>query len=346
MQSGPYTATGSLPLPAQEVEECVAVIYGAAFRRDARRLQQHAQEIADAVGSLGRKACVVDADDGVVAGTLWEASAERAVVVTTPHPDAGSLQGLLNHMGIPYVGSGVLGTALAAHQYSARQLLRHAGVRVPHHVLINASNQPRAEASRIFNQLPLSPVRILPVTPPTQPLPARAEEESEEWRCTGLAHSRDELADLIARHRSRAALLAETEIPGRGLCVGILPERSGRPRALTLPAQAHPLGDEALNHARDMARRAHRTLHLRGPAVHHLTLEGSTRPVWLSVETHPCLSGDGLLAGMAASRWGLSHPEFIGQLLQSATTDATAHTDALPTPAAANIALVSERERR
>jgi D-alanine-D-alanine ligase len=61
----------------------------------------------------------------------------------------GALQGLLEVLGIPYVGSDVLGSALAMHKRIARVLLEQAGLPVPKGIVVRRGEaRPQAAAER------------------------------------------------------------------------------------------------------------------------------------------------------------------------------------------------------
>ncbi len=90
---------------------------------------------------------------------------ERAVNLDVVFPivhgqggEDGSLQGLLELAEVPYVGSGVLGSALQMDKDIAKQLLRAAGLPVVPWVLVRRpelESEPRAAAERAASQLGL-----------------------------------------------------------------------------------------------------------------------------------------------------------------------------------------------
>jgi D-alanine-D-alanine ligase len=72
----------------------------------------------------------------------------------------GTLQGLLDLVGVPYQGSGVLGSALGMNKELSKILYQQAGLKVPQALFFNREEAPAAEA--IANQLGL-PAVIKPV---------------------------------------------------------------------------------------------------------------------------------------------------------------------------------------
>ena len=57
----------------------------------------------------------------------------------------GTIQGMLELLGIPYTGSGVLGSALAMDKAMAKQVLRAEGIPVPRDLVLRANRRPEAD---------------------------------------------------------------------------------------------------------------------------------------------------------------------------------------------------------
>ena len=71
-------------------------------------------------------------------------------VLHGPYGEDGTIQGLLEMAGLPYVGAGVLGSAVGMDKAAMKALLRHAGLPVAPHLLVLRSDwQSRPEAARI-----------------------------------------------------------------------------------------------------------------------------------------------------------------------------------------------------
>jgi len=66
------------------------------------------------------------------------------IVLHGPYGEDGTVQGLLELLGIPYQGAGVLASAVAMDKYVAKQLYRQAGLNVPRDILIQRSNTPQS----------------------------------------------------------------------------------------------------------------------------------------------------------------------------------------------------------
>jgi len=61
----------------------------------------------------------------------------------------GRIQGLLDLLGIPYTGSGVLGSALAMHKGMAKQIYRQCGIPTPESITLSKEDGIAASAARI-----------------------------------------------------------------------------------------------------------------------------------------------------------------------------------------------------
>src|SRR6202167_2267924 len=99
---------------------------------------------ADALKRLGYRVTAIDAGRDV-ASALTAAAPDVALNVLHGRPgEDGTLQGILEILGIPYSHSGVLASALAMRKDYAKTLFRAAGIPVAEDLLA-----PRAEAAKI-----------------------------------------------------------------------------------------------------------------------------------------------------------------------------------------------------
>ena len=132
----------------------------------------------------------------------------------------GTIQGLLEMMGIPYTGSGVLASALGMNKIAAKKVVRGSGLPTPDYREIGMEEPAAAVAAGIEADLGL-PVMLKPV---------------EEGSSLGVFKCKDAsgLTASIERGRTEfGAMFAERFVPGREITVGVL-ERNGRPEALPI----------------------------------------------------------------------------------------------------------------
>ncbi|MGE0084599.1 MAG: D-alanine--D-alanine ligase [Desulfococcaceae bacterium] len=64
------------------------------------------------------------------------------IILHGPYGEDGTVQGLLDLLGIPYQGAGVLGSALAMNKLAAKQMYEKAGLPVPPYTVIRKGQMP------------------------------------------------------------------------------------------------------------------------------------------------------------------------------------------------------------
>ncbi len=132
----------------------------------------------------------------------------------------GTVQGLLEIMGIPYTGSGVLASALAMNKIAAKKVVQSSGLATPPYYEIGFDEPARSASAKIEAELGL-PVMLKPVA---------------EGSSLGVAKCSDleTLPAFIERGRGEyGAMFAERLVTGREITVGVL-EREGRAQALPI----------------------------------------------------------------------------------------------------------------
>jgi D-alanine-D-alanine ligase len=88
--------------------------------------------VAQALGRLGIDHVEIDPVDGDLAIQLREAAVDRALVILHgPGGEDGTVQGALEFLGIPYAGSGVLGSALAMDKVRTKHIWQALGIPTP-----------------------------------------------------------------------------------------------------------------------------------------------------------------------------------------------------------------------
>jgi D-alanine-D-alanine ligase len=152
-------------------------------------------------------------------------------VLHGPYGEDGTLQGLLELAGVPYVGSGVLSSATAMDKSVARVLLAAAGIPVTRAVTVRAARWAADEGGVVDQVGGLGlPVFVKP---------------SRGGSSIGISKVRD-LADLPAAVelalRSDPKVLVEAMVVGREVECGILEDGDGRPQA-SVPAEVRVVGD-------------------------------------------------------------------------------------------------------
>jgi D-alanine-D-alanine ligase len=148
-----------------------------------------------------------------------------------PYGEDGTLQGLLELAGIPYVGSGVLASAVAMDKDVMKRLLAASGLPIGPYVALRAQRwDADPDAVR---------AAVAELGYPVFVKPARA------GSSMGISkvHGQDELAGAIAAAREHdPKLVIEAMLRGRELEVGVLAGRDGARAEASLPAELKVLG--------------------------------------------------------------------------------------------------------
>lgn len=230
----------------------------------------------------------------------------------------GTVQALLEAAGLPYTGSGILGSALAMHKGVAKRLFREARVRTPDWVEFPGGRAARPEATALSagaHAVGGFPVVVKPAS----------EGSTVGVNIVGEAEA------LPRAHAAAAALsstvLIENFIAGRELAVGVLGERAlpvieiepeggfydfarkytaGNTR-YTVPAK---ITAAAAAVAQEQAARACAALHVEGMARVDFRLNDHNEVFCLEVNTIPGLTSTSLLPKAAASA-GMDFPELV-----------------------------------
>lgn len=141
-----------------------------------------------------------------------------------PFGEDGTIQGLFEMMGIPYVGCGVFASAAGMDKHFTKVVLEEAGIPFTPYVLADAprwANEPdavREEASRLKFPLYVKPARA-----------------GSSLGISRVANMEDLDAAIEVAHKVDSKVLIERGIPGREIECAVLGGREGRgPRASVL----------------------------------------------------------------------------------------------------------------
>lgn len=231
----------------------------------------------------------------------------------------GTVQGLLDLLGIPYTGSGVLASALAMNKAVSKKLMLAEGIRTPPFVLVRDRDEGMARAS----ELPL-------------PLVVKPNREGSTIGVT-IVRQADQLPSALElAFRYDTEVLVEQFIEGTEITAGVL----GNDNPCVLPlveivprsgfydyeSKYTPGATEEIVPARipearareacELAIRAHKALGCRG--MSRVDMICGRDQVWvLEVNTIPGMTETSLLPRAAAAA-GMSFAELVGRLVELA----------------------------
>jgi D-alanine-D-alanine ligase len=234
----------------------------------------------------------------------------------------GTVQGLLELLGIPYQGSGVLGSALAMDKNLAKEIYRLHGLPVADWKMVDVHKGPMA--AELIECLGL-PLVVKPI-------------------CQGssigmtIARTEAELAGGIETafsHDSR--VMVEQFVVGREITAGVLGNADPVPLPLIeiIPGEGHaffdyhakyqpgasreicpaPIDGDLAARAQQYGVAAHRALQLRGYSRTDMILTAEGRLVLLETNTIPGMTATSLFP-QAAAAYGLSFPALLEKLIE------------------------------
>jgi D-alanine-D-alanine ligase len=270
------------------------------------------------------------AEAGPATGALALAGGERGVDVVFialhgPWGEDGTVQGLLDLVGVPYVGSGTLASALAMDKAMAKTVLGARGLPLPRGVEVSRAEWKTAAADALERAAHLLPAVVKPV----------CQGSSIGMGLAADAESLSVALDEALRHDSRA--LVEERLVGVELSVGVLGNRELQAlppieivskRAFfdyrakydaSLSEEICPARvDAALNaQAQELALRAHRALGCRGLSRTDMIADAERGLRVLEVNTMPGMTINSLLP-KAAKVAGIAFPELLDRLVRLA----------------------------
>ena len=247
-------------------------------------------------------------------------------VLHGPYGEDGTIQGLFEMAGLPYVGAGVLGSAVAMDKDVAKRLCREAGIPVADFLVVRTaefSAEPGAVVDRIAGDFGF-PVFVKPANLGSSVGIGRAADEES---------LKDAIHEALEHDRK---VIVEPEIPGREIEVAVIEgprasvageiivadgwytyDAKYRDDATRIEVPA-ALGESAMETVRSLASRAFEVLECRGLArVDFFFEEGGRGFVLNEVNTMPGFTPRSMFPMMWAAS-GLPYPELCNELVELA----------------------------
>lgn len=234
----------------------------------------------------------------------------------------GAIQGLLQILGIPYTGSGILASALGMDKVFSKQLFRSHGLLVgPYAVLIP---ETRKTLDAVLREIGF-PAVVKP----------SAEGSSVGVSIVSTEKEADVAAELAFQYGH--AILVEKYIAGKEVQVGILGERALGAIEIVPKEQFYNykakyekgmsdhffparISDSAYKRILEAGLAAHRSLGCRGYSRVDFILDGQDQPYILEVNTLPGMTATSLLPEIARGV-GTPFPDLVEEILRLAVMD-------------------------
>jgi len=236
----------------------------------------------------------------------------------------GTMQGLLEMLGVPYTGSGVLASAMAMDKQATKRLWMTHGLSTPRFAMLDAGTDFAAVAADLGLPLIVKPAR--------------------EGSSIGLTKV-TEASQMREAYEKAAALdndvIAESFIDGAELTVPLVGEGAtaeALPVIRIVAPQANydyqnkyftddtkylcpsQLPEAVEREVQELAVQAYRVLGCRGWARADVMLTSDNQPYLLEMNTSPGMTGHSLVP-MAARAAGISYEDFVMQVVAAATLD-------------------------
>ncbi len=276
----------------------------------------------------GFRAVGIDVDRGTAARLIEEGIDVAFIMLHGRYGEDGTIQGLLEHMGIPYTGSGVLASALSMNKLISKKIFFTEGVPTPEYVDVSAGDDVEEVVSMISDRLPF-PVIIKPI---------------DEGSSLGIevADNGKSLNEAIRRGlETHTHLLVERFIEGTSVTVGII-GLDGEVKALPV-LELRPEGkfydydakytpgmtnficparlDEGVYHlVQHYALVSHYSLGCRGFSRVDIQVDLKGQPFVLEVNTIPGMTRVSDLPAEAEAA-GMSYNDLVLEILKSARID-------------------------
>ena len=277
--------------------------------------------ILAALGRLGHRAVGIDAGRDLPQALARRKVSVAFIALHGRGGEDGTVQGLLECLGIPYTGSGVLASALAMDKKHSKWVFRAHGLPTPDFEVVTAGTRGAWPLAQLA-----PPVVVKPIC---------------EGSSVGMSvvRTRGALAKALKTAvRYDAEVLVETFVPGRDLTVGVLcdtplPAVEMRPRGGFYSYRAKytsgateylvpaPLTERQSARTLELALAAHRALGCRGASRVDFRLDERGRPLLLEVNTIPGMTETSLLPKAAAAA-GIGFDELVARILADARLDA------------------------
>ncbi len=300
------------------------------------------EAIAKALGRSGHEVHRVLAGPGLDV-TLRALSVDAAFLALHGRMgEDGKVQGLLEILGVPYTGSGVMASALAMNKPMAKKVLRFHNIQTPHSYTLAAEQLP--EALELHGDMGF-PAVVKPAC------------SGSSCGLTVVREAAELEPALRLALRFGPQALVERFVRGKELTVGILGEKVLGTCEIVPPGEVFDyqskyqggtryhlpprLSPTRRQNVEALALAAHRALGCRGYSRVDLIASDSDNDLVLEVNTLPGMTATSLLPKIAKAA-GMSFEELVESILAKACLEeapvALGTVPAEPTPAAARIA--------
>jgi D-alanine-D-alanine ligase len=301
----------------------VAVLFGGdSSEREISLLSGNA--VLAALKTRGVDAHAFDPRDDDLADLIAGGFQRVWIALHGPGGEDGTLQGALEYLGVPYSGSGVMGSAIGMDKLRTKRLALAVGVPTADFVVLTGPADFELAIERL--KLPLI------VKPATQ---------GSSVGMTKVERAADLAAAFAAARQLESLVFAEPWIPGKEYTVAILQDEALPSIRIETPKTFYdyeakyfrddtryfcpsglPASAEA--HLKSLALAAFEAAGACGWGRADFMMDAAGRPLLLEINTIPGMTSHSLVP-MAARAVGIDFPELVWRVLETSFTRVPAH---------------------
>jgi D-alanine-D-alanine ligase len=283
------------------------------------------KRVLDSLKSQGFKVISLDADDKLIENLKKNRIDIAYIMLHGKFGEDGTVQGLLEHFGIPYTGSKILASALAMNKVASKRIFQATGIPTPQYLPIDRNKSIKDQCEKIRRIFPF-PLVVKPTS---------------EGSSLGVSIMKEEgglekvVSETVEKFKD---VFIEEYIKGKEVTVGILgreedlaalPILELKPKAefydykakyskggteFILPAK---LPKNLYKHTQEVALRAHKSLGCYGVSRVDIIVSGNHTPYVHEVNTIPGMTDASDLPAEAQCA-GISFDELVVKILESA----------------------------
>ena len=283
------------------------------------------KNVLNSLRSQGFNVISLDADEKLIDNLKKNKIDVAYIMLHGKFGEDGTVQGLLEHFGIPYTGSKILASALAMNKVASKRIFLATGIPTPPYLPIDPNTDVKKQCEKIKRIFPF-PLVVKPTS---------------EGSSLGVSIVREEeklekvLSETVEKFKD---VFIEEYIKGKEVTVGILGTGDGltalpilelKPKAefydykakytaggtdFILPAR---LPKELYKHTQEIAIRAHRVLGCYGVSRVDIIIGKDHTPYVHEVNTIPGMTDRSDLPAEAQCA-GISFDELVAKILESA----------------------------
>ena len=301
----------------------VAVLFGGdSSEREISLLSGNA--VLEALKARGVDSQAFDPRDQALPDLIAGAFHRVWIALHGPGGEDGTLQGALEYLGVPYTGSGVMGSAIGMDKLRTKRLALAVGVPTADFVVLNGPEDFELTLERL--KLPLI------VKPATQ---------GSSVGMTKVERAEDLAPAFATAIKLEPLVFAEPWIPGKEYTVAILQGEALPSIRIETPKAFYDyeakyfrddtryfcpagLGASAEAHLKSLALAAFEAVGACGWGRADFMMDAAGRPLLLEINTIPGMTSHSLVP-MAARAVGIDFPELAWRVLETSFTRVPAH---------------------